>query len=50
LEGGIAPFTFCPFTNSCGSYRVDEAFVSALLLALLAFGSFALFDKLGRIL
>jgi len=33
-----------------GSYRVDEALASALLLSLLAFGSFALFDKLGRTL
>ena len=33
-----------------GSYRVDEALASALLLSLLAFGSFAFFDKLGRIL
>ena len=33
-----------------GSYRVDEALASALLLSLLAFGSFALFDKLGRAL
>ena len=29
---------------------VDEALASALLLSLLAFGSFAFFDKLGRIL
>ena len=33
-----------------GSYRVEEALASALLLSLLAFGSFALFDKLGRTL
>ena len=33
-----------------GSYRLDEALASALLLSLLAFGSFAFFDKLGRML
>ena len=33
-----------------GSYRVEEALASALLLSLLAFGSFAFFDKLGRTL
>ena len=33
-----------------GAYRLDEALASALLLSFLAFGSFAIFDKIGRML
>jgi len=33
-----------------GSYRLEEALASALLLSLLAFGSFAVFDRIGRML
>jgi thiamine transport system permease protein len=33
-----------------GSYRSEEALASALLLSLLAFGSFAVFDRIGRML
>jgi thiamine transport system permease protein len=33
-----------------GAYRLDEALASALLLSLLAFGSFAVFDRIGRFL
>ena len=33
-----------------GAYRLDEALASALLLSLLAFGSFAIFDRIGRML
>jgi hypothetical protein len=33
-----------------GAYRLDEALASALLLSFLAFGSFAIFDRIGRLL
>ena len=50
--GGTAQIATLPLKiyQLMGSYRLEEALASALLLSLLAFGSFAIFDRIGRML